>query len=221
MAKMLLHAKRLIIISSMIFLVINCEEATNSIKPQPEPQVQILSPENNSVILDSTIVKVRVTDVNEIVRVEIYINHDLNNRIYTGEPYEYIWKTDTLADGSQHIIYAKAYDDDGNVSTSSIVTVTHYSFFAPYISTFNQLSKTQLEIHWWDGSTGEDAFKIERRVNDGPFIEIGEVSQDITTYQDNNVDTTKTYAYRIRAFRDPHYSNYSNILRVAYLIEGV
>ena len=71
-------------------------------------------------------------------------------------------------------------------------------------------SKTQVLLTWTDNSQGESGFSIERKESGGQFAEIATVSADQTTYTDSTVVAGKTYAYRVRAFKDGAYSAYSN-----------
>lgn len=86
-------------------------------------------------------------------------------------------------------------------------------FPSPYILTINYQTASTLTINWSDNSLFESGFKIERSINNGNFIEIGEVQQNISSFNDLDIDTTNIIQYRVRAFTTRNVSLFSNVLR--------
>ncbi len=81
-----------------------------------------------------------------------------------------------------------------------------------------------LTLSWTDTSTGEDNFRVERRVNGGIWSVIGTTTgPNITTYVDATVTQSTTvdnvYEYRVFAARTSNIGNsaYSNIATVTIL----
>jgi hypothetical protein len=73
----------------------------------------------------------------------------------------------------------------------------------------------QIKLMWNDLSTNEEGFVIERSVYDADNFEIlATIGPDVTTYSDNEVIPKTKYFYRISAFIDGIFSNYSNIVEV-------
>jgi hypothetical protein len=72
----------------------------------------------------------------------------------------------------------------------------------------SQLAKVSLS--WTDNSDLEDGFKIERKINEGTFVEIASVGANVVSYVDDDLDDNTLYTYRVRAFRGTATSNYSN-----------
>jgi hypothetical protein len=69
----------------------------------------------------------------------------------------------------------------------------------------------QLQLSWFDNSTNEDGFKIERATGVGtPFTQIATAGANITTYNDSNLTAGTTYCYRVRAYNVAGNSSYSN-----------
>jgi hypothetical protein len=98
---------------------------TVNVLPSPNntpPTVKITSPKNNATVyrwLGATL-KADASDSNgSIGKVEFYAGSTLLNTD-TSAPYSFFWKPATT--GSQTLT-ARAYDDDGAVTTSSPVTV--------------------------------------------------------------------------------------------------
>jgi hypothetical protein len=79
-----------------------------------------------------------------------------------------------------------------------------------------QTPSTQVNLNWTDNSTNEEGFKIERKFGAGNYELIGTVSENITTYSDqNNIQPGKAYVYRVYAYNKAGnsitYSNESSI----------
>ncbi len=69
----------------------------------------------------------------------------------------------------------------------------------------------QLYLTWSDNSVGETGFSIERRVGTtGAFGQIATTPPGATAYTDSSVADGTTYCYRVRAFNEAGYSDYSN-----------
>lgn len=69
----------------------------------------------------------------------------------------------------------------------------------------------QLQLSWFDNSTNEDGFKIERATGTaGTFGQIGLKGANLTTYIDSNLNAGATYCYRVRAYNTGGDSPYSN-----------
>ncbi|MFW6140559.1 MAG: fibronectin type III domain-containing protein [Acidobacteriota bacterium] len=65
----------------------------------------------------------------------------------------------------------------------------------------------QIDLTWSDNSDNESGFEIERTTDGQTFT----VSANTTSYTDNiNLNENTTYSYRVRAYNDAGYSDYSN-----------
>jgi hypothetical protein len=85
------------------------------------------------------------------------------------------------------------------------------SLLSPTNLTASAISSTQISLTWSDNATGEDVYKIERKVAGGDYTQITEVPLNTTTYTDSGLSPTTTYAYRVRAYNTiPADSSYSN-----------
>lgn len=86
------------------------------------PTVSLANPANGNWIAKSSTVTVNAADNVAVTKVEIYIDGTLKTTD-AASPYTYTWDTSKLANGTSHIVQAKAYDPSGNVSSSSPSTV--------------------------------------------------------------------------------------------------
>jgi len=65
-------------------------------------------------------------------------------------------------------------------------------------------------LHWKDNSDNETGFVIERKESGGGWGQLDGVGANITTYKDSNVQTGKTYTYKVSATVSGLSSGYSN-----------
>ncbi len=68
----------------------------------------------------------------------------------------------------------------------------------------------KVQLNWTDTASNENAFKIERSANGGPFVQIAVASVNATTYADTTVLPNINYTYRVRATNPVGDSGYSN-----------
>ncbi len=61
------------------------------------------------------------------------------------------------------------------------------------------LSSTQVNLAWTDNSDIETGYVVERRVEDGSFLEIETLGASSTTFTDTGLSAETTYSYRVKA----------------------
>lgn len=76
-------------------------------------------------------------------------------------------------------------------------------------------NKTKIKLTWEDKSKNESGFIIERKFSDSDWIVIGSVKTNVNEFYDTEIynfrsSRGKAY-YRVRAFNEFGYSNYSNV----------
>lgn len=108
-----------------------------------------------------------------------------------------------------------AYSFNGPSGSSSFVYGSPI-LEAPTDLAYTQISKKEIYLSWKDNSNFEKGFVIERNIDNGPFIELATVSSNVTNYNDNTLDTTKTYKYRVKAYTNFNSSDYSNEIKIVY-----
>ena len=112
---------KLIIVLVLIMISISCEKPEES--DITAPVIKITSPASDSIVTGLTIISAEVTDDNNIILLEFFID---SVRIgYTDkQPWEYLWNTENWADGGQHIIKLEATDENENIGISPLRIVT-------------------------------------------------------------------------------------------------
>ncbi len=106
---------------------------------------------------------------------------------------------------------------DYNVSPYSPARTVTIPFSAPGNLTVSPILPYGLELKWNDNSSIEKGFSIQRRSNtEAAFTEIQKVGANVTSYQDNTMDTAATYMYRVSAFSDHNTSPVSPHANAAF-----
>ncbi|MCK4311360.1 MAG: hypothetical protein KAW88_01345 [Candidatus Cloacimonetes bacterium] len=82
--------------------------------------------------------------------------------------------------------------------------------WAPSNLQFEILNVTSTKLTWKDNCDLEEGFTIERKVNNGNWTQLAQVSENITQYTDNTINETDFFYYRVYAFAGTNYSDYSN-----------
>ncbi len=88
---------------------------------------------------------------------------------------------------------------DGNIDTEEI---------NPPSDLVSEVNQKDVTLTWKDNSTNENGFTIERTTG-STYERIGFVETGVVTYTDKNL-SNNTYTYRVRAYDNDSYSNYSN-----------
>jgi hypothetical protein len=94
-----------------------------------------------------------------------------------------------------------------SVPTTVVVSVVPN---APSNLTASPNSSSQVGLSWTNNAVGADYISVERKTGvDGTYAQIATTTPDISTYLDNSVAASTIYFYRVRAFADGIYSDYS------------
>jgi titin len=112
-----------------------------------------------------------------------------------------------LTYGVSYEFKVKAFTDINSSDFSDSVTGSTV-FPAPSNLSILQ-SGDDAVLSWADNSSFETGFNIEKSVEAAPFAEIDTVASDLTTYTDTDIDAISQYRYRVRAFTENNYSDYS------------
>lgn len=74
----------------------------------------------------------------------------------------------------------------------------------------NDDGATVIDVEWSDNSDNEERFEVQRRIKDGDWILIRELSANWTYYRDGGLRPDTEYEYRVRACNPSGCSRYSN-----------
>ena len=118
-----------------------------------------------------------------------------------------------LTVGTSYTYRVRAYNVGGSSGPSNAVSATPATVpAAPTRLTAMGISGTQINLVWFDNSSSEDGFRIERCGGAGctAFLEIATVSANATTYQNTGLTGGTGYSYRVRAYNGAGTSAYTN-----------
>jgi len=119
--------------------------------------------------------------------------------------------------GHQYFFRVRALSKH-NKSEFSNTAIADIVFNAPSNLTITSISSNELKLSWQDNTTFEKGFIIERRIEYQNFVEVARVGYNVTTWNDSQIETSNTYSYRIKAYTELNYSDYSEIINVRYII---
>jgi uncharacterized protein len=110
--------------------------------------------------------------------------------------------TDTNAEINETIQY-KIYAYKGLNTTSSLLSPSiDTTFPAPTNLTYSKPDISTVSLAWIDNSTGEDGFKIDKRVGIGEWVpEFASTGPDITSWTDTNAEINQTIEYKTYAYK--------------------
>ncbi|MBC7783064.1 MAG: fibronectin type III domain-containing protein, partial [Burkholderiales bacterium] len=72
------------------------------------------------------------------------------------------------------------------------------------------LTGTRIDLSWQDMATDETAYKIDRRLAGGAWLQITQTAANVISYSDTAVTAGNTYEYRVRAARNATDGAYGN-----------
>ena len=195
-------------------VLISCHEPTASDVVVTPSSIAITAPGNNTQVIDSTTIIVKVTDNSPISRVEFYIDGVIDTtRTLTAPPYVSPWNLTALADSSVHTVYAKAYDAAGNVLLSNTVTVTVFKFTPSNLHIVAFTDSTVI-LSWQNNGRIVTGFQIQQSTDGNTFTTVDSTTANITTVTlHGTYNGTITYFFRVRAKSATGYSKFSNLVQ--------
>lgn len=78
-------------------------------------------------------------------------------------------------------------------------------------SALASVASAEVVLSWSDNSDNEEGFNIERSVDGGAFVEIGQTGPDVSTFIDAAVEPGVDYEYRVNAFNAFGVSGFTNV----------
>jgi acid phosphatase type 7 len=72
-------------------------------------------------------------------------------------------------------------------------------------------SRTEILLEWTDGSTNEGGFTLERSDDGETWALVAQTAANATVFLNNGLSAGSTFSYRIRAFNEDGFSEWSNV----------
>ncbi len=72
------------------------------------------------------------------------------------------------------------------------------------------VSDSEIDLSWTDNSSDEAGFKVERKLYGESFSQVAVLGANVTSYNDTELSSYRTYYYRVRSYNDGGNSGYSN-----------
>ena len=101
-------------------------------------------------------------------------------------------------------------DSDWSSVVDMLVTPAELAPMAPTDLTITDVTASSVALSWTDNSDDEDGFSIEIMTFDSDWSEAATVEADETSYRVLRLGSNTEYSFRIRAYREDNYSDYSN-----------
>lgn len=175
---------------------------------------QVTSPVISSLFA-SPCEKLRLTAESDPLSADTEIELQNNDKRYIGETitkvavdpggtYKLYFKKKGYKSNSETYVHQDAYKCEDIVQTS-------LNPAAPNNLVAKIKKKNKAELSWIDNSSNEDGFNIERSSSKkNEFIKINNVNCNVTSYIDIGLEQGITYYYRVRAYENNKFSEYSN-----------
>ena len=185
-----------------VFILSGCKKnsPTENTPISTTPEVSILSPTSSQVFGDSITIQISASDDKGVTKVELYID----NKIPQGgtliiAPYIFIWNTKSFPDSSAHLLYAKAYDADGNVNSTPVKNLIVYKFPPPNSLQVTTVTEMLVTLTWQNINARATMIVIERSTNAiSGFVAVDSVVASVTTKSiTGNYSRDTVYYFRI------------------------
>ena len=114
-----------------------------------------------------------------------------------------------------------SYNEKGNSEPSDVIHIQATKMPDPPTGlTLVSATADEIKIKWTDASGNEDGFYVERAENNAFTESLRKFRVDANTtssayYVDTNFKTNHYYYYRVRAYKESYYTDYSEYVRVA------
>jgi len=140
-------------------------------------------------------------------RCELYVNDTLQGTFAVpvgGMKPSIVWKVDTSLIGARVKYYIKAYDVDGNATSSSTMTnilvmVSRTPPAAPYNLALWKVSPSMVNLSWFDSSYNETGLEVWRKSGSAPSVMIQRLPPHSISTNDTGLVNGVSYRYVVRA----------------------
>ncbi|MEO8232996.1 MAG: fibronectin type III domain-containing protein [Ignavibacteriota bacterium] len=221
----------LLIITVLLFVTQSCADlSTDPDKNtnQTNSKIQIASPSNDGTMMegDNEIIYSLVQPYS-IKFLELYVDGVFVKNIppnSNGTAPLISYQVDSSFIGKKINLYLIYYDNEGtsqksNVVTNVLITNDNRVPFKPYNLSLLKLSDGSVNISWKDSSRYVEGYELWRKINlDGIYELHQQLSGKSNNTNDDNLDTSKIYFYKVRGYKNSGFSDFSNEINTAGII---
>ncbi len=137
-------------------------------------------------------------------------NWEENYQILAENTATFIDSNLTIFDYYYYRVKAFIDNDYSDYIESGINFLNLDSLSAPTNLVLEQINLESIQLTWQDNSSAEEGFRIDRKIGENEWEENYQIlAENTTTFIDSELITIDNYSYRIRAFADGEYSDYT------------
>ncbi len=231
MNKLLITKKRICAIFLIVLIIFSQSCADLSSDPNSSnSKIQISSPSNNGTLMEGyNEIIYSLEQPYSIKFIELYINGIFAKNIppnSNGTSPTISIQLDSTYIGQKLNLYLIYYDTDGTSQKSNtvnevLVTYDNRVPFIPYNLTLLKFNDESINISWKDSSRYIEKYELWRKINlDGEYLLHQELSGKSYNTNDEKLDTTKIYFYKVRGYKSLGFSDFSDEINTAGIISS-
>ena len=222
-----------ILIVILIIISQSCADLSSDPNQNSNPsnlKIQIVSPSSDGTLMEgNNEIVYSIAQPYSIKFLELYVNGTFVKNIPpnsngTAPPINF--QLDSTLIGQKMNLYLIYYDTDGtsqksNTVTELLVTNDNRIPFKPYNLALLKFNDGSVNISWKDTSRYVEKYELWRKVNlDGEYFLHQELTGKSNNTNDNNLDTTNIYFYKVRGFKISGFSEFSGEINTAGIISS-
>ena len=219
----------LVLITVLIFISQSCADLSSD-PNSSNSKIQISSPSNSGTLMEgNNEIIYSIAQPYSIKFLELYINGTFVKNIppnSNGTAPSISIQLDSTYVGQKLNLYLIYYDTDGtsqksNTVTDVLVTIDNRVPFKPYNLALLKFNNESINISWKDSSRYIEKYELWRKINlDGEYLLHQELSGKAYNTNDDNLDTSKIYFYKVRGYKSSGFSDFSDEINTAGIISS-
>ncbi|MCK4311818.1 MAG: fibronectin type III domain-containing protein, partial [Candidatus Cloacimonetes bacterium] len=137
-------------------------------------------------------------------------NWEENYQILAENTITFIDSNLTIFDYYYYRVKAFINSDYSDYIESGINFLDLDSLSAPTNLALEQINLESIQLNWQDNSSAEEGFRIDRKIGENEWEENYQIlSENSTTFIDSELITIDNYSYRVRAFANGEFSDFT------------
>ena len=219
----------LVLITVLIFISQSCADLSSD-PNSSNSKIQISLPSNSGTLMEgNNEIIYSIVQPYSIKFLELYINGTFVKNIppnSNGTAPSISIQLDSTYIGQKLNLYLIYYDTDGTSQKSNtvaevLVTNDNRVPFKPYNLALLKFNDGSTNISWKDSSRYIEKYELWRKVNfDGEYLLHQELSGKAYNTNDDNLDTSKIYFYKVRGYKSSGFSSFSDEINTAGIISS-